>query len=153
MRRAEILEGVRMLKLRDVLSRWEAKQVSQLEAAELMGVSERTFRRWTRRFEEEGEAGLVDRRRGKPSPRRVPAAEVERVAELYRTRYGGFTAKHFHERLVGVHSFNWGYTWTKTAIAAPPRPRLAENLHRGPSPAARPAPISLRSSGPLACFR
>jgi hypothetical protein len=73
MRRAEILEGVRMLKLRDVLSRWEAKQISQLEAAELMGVSERTFRRWTRRFEEEGEAGLVDRRLAKPSLRRVPA--------------------------------------------------------------------------------
>jgi hypothetical protein len=65
------------------------------------GVSERTFRHWTRRFEEEGEAGLVDRRLGKPSPRRVPAAEAEQVAELYRTRYGGFTAKHFHERLVG----------------------------------------------------
>ena len=54
MRRAEILGGVRMLKLRDVLSRWEAKQISQLEAAELMGVSERTFRRWARRFEEGG---------------------------------------------------------------------------------------------------
>src|SRR5438477_5240366 len=70
MRRAEILEGVRMLKLRDILPRWEVKQISQLEAAELMGVSEQTFRRWTRRFEEEGEAGLVDRRLGKPSPRR-----------------------------------------------------------------------------------
>jgi hypothetical protein len=57
-----------------------------------------------------------DRRLGKPSPRRVPAAEAERVAELYRTRYGGFTAKHFHERLVGVHGFNWGYTWTKTFL-------------------------------------
>src|SRR5438477_4524741 len=116
MRRAEILEGVRMLKLRDVLSRWEAKQISQLEVAELMGVSERTFRRWTRPFEEEGEAGVVDRRLGKPSPRRVPAVEAERVAELYRTRYGGFAAKHFHERLVGVHGFNWGYTWTKTFL-------------------------------------
>ena len=50
MRLAEILEGVRMLKLRDILSRWEAKQISQLEAAELMGVGERTFRRWTRRL-------------------------------------------------------------------------------------------------------
>ena len=35
------------------------------------------------------------------------------MAELYRTRHGGFTAKHFHERMVGVHGFNWGYTWTK----------------------------------------
>ena len=135
MRRAEILEGVRMLKLRDVLSLWEAKQISQLEAAELMGVSERTFRRWTRRFEEEGEAGLVDRRLGKPSPRRVPAAEAARVAELYRTRYGGFTAKHFHERLVGVHGFNWGYTWTKTflhgqALVAPAPRRGAHRRKR-----------------------
>jgi hypothetical protein len=54
-------------------------------------------------------------------------AEVEQVAELYRTRYGGLTAKHFHERLVGVHGFNWGYTWTKTflhgqgLLAAAPR--------------------------------
>jgi len=49
---------------------------------------------------------VVDRRLGKPSPRRVPAAEAERVAELYRTRYGGFTAQHFHQRMVGVHGFN-----------------------------------------------
>jgi transposase len=136
MRRAEILEGVRMLKLRDVLSRWEAKQISQLEAAELMGVSERTFRRWTRRFEEEGEAGVVDRRLGKPSPRRVPAAEAERVAELYRTRYGGFTAKHFHERLVGVHGFNWGYTWTKTFLHGQgllaPAPRRGAHRRKRP---------------------
>ena len=116
-----------MLRLRDVLSRWEARELSQLEAAELLGVSERTFRRWARRFEEEGEAGLVDRRLGKPSPRRVPAAEAARVGELYRTRYAGFTAKHFHERLVGVHGFAWGYTWTKTflhsqgLLAAAPR--------------------------------
>jgi hypothetical protein len=79
MRRAEILEGVRMLKLRDVPSRWEAKQISQLEAAELIGVSERTFRRWTRRFEEEGEAGLVDRRLGKPSPRGPQAHGLDGV--------------------------------------------------------------------------
>ena len=58
------------------------------------GVSERTFRRWTRRFEEEGQAGLFDRR--------VPAAEAERVGELYRTLYRGFTAKHFHELPVGL---------------------------------------------------
>ena len=136
MRRAEILEGVRMLKLRDILSRWEAKQISQLEAAELMGVSERTFRRWMRRFEEEGEAGLVDRRLGKPSPRRVPASEAERVGELYRTRYRGFTAKHFHEQLVGVHGFNWGYTWTKTFLHGQgllaPAPRRGAHRRKRP---------------------
>ena len=35
---------------------------------------------------------------------------------LYRTRYAGFTAKHFHEHLVKEHNFGWGYTWTKTFL-------------------------------------
>ena len=59
MRRTEQRQGLRMLKLRDVLGRWEADELSQLEAAELLGMSERTFRRWTRRYEEEGEAAMI----------------------------------------------------------------------------------------------
>jgi len=105
-----------MLKLRSVLDRYEASELSQLEAAELLGVGERTFRRWRRRFEEEGEAGLVDRRLGKVSGKEVPADEAMRVAELYRTRFSGFTAKHFHEHLVSDYGFRWGYTWTKTFL-------------------------------------
>jgi transposase len=105
-----------MLKLRSVLDRYEASELSQLEAAELLGVGERTFRRWKRRFDEEGEAGLVDRRLGKVSGKEVPADEAMRVAELYRTRFSGFTAKHFHEHLVSDYGFRWGYTWTKTFL-------------------------------------
>jgi transposase len=116
MRRTEVLQGVRMLKLRSVLDRYEASELSQLEAAELLGVGERTFRRWKRRFDEEGEAGLVDRRLGKVSGKEVPADEAMRVAELYRTRFSGFTAKHFHEHLVSDYGFRWGYTWTKTFL-------------------------------------
>src|SRR3954447_7435834 len=116
MRRTEQRQGLRMLKLRDVLSRWEADKLSQLEAAELLGMSERTFRRWIRRFEEEGEAGLADRRLGRRSGRAVPAAEADQVARLYRERYDGFTVKHFHERLQRSHGFRWGYTWTKTFL-------------------------------------
>jgi transposase len=105
-----------MLKLRDVLSRWEAGSLSQLEAAEVLGMSERTFRRWAGRFEEEGEAGLLDRRLGRRSGRAVPDDERAEIERLYRTRYAGFTAKHFHEHLVQDHSFRWGYTWTKTYL-------------------------------------
>ena len=88
-------------------------ELSQEEAAELLGVSERTFRRWTRRYEEDGEAGLVDRRLGKTSGRRVPTDRAEEVERLYRERYRGFTVKHFHEHLVKDHGFGWGYTWLK----------------------------------------
>jgi transposase len=105
-----------MIKLRSVLDRYEASELSCLEAAELLGIGERTFRRWRHRFEEDGEAGLVDRRLGKVSGREVPAEVGSRVGELYRTRFAGFTAKHFHEHLVRDHGFRWGYTWTKTLL-------------------------------------
>ena len=112
MRRTEALQGVRMAVFLN-FDRWESAELNQEEAAELLGVSERTFRRWTRRYEEEGEAGLLDRRLGKASGRRVPVDRAEEVERLYRERYQGFTVKHFHEHLVKDHGFGWGYTWTK----------------------------------------
>jgi hypothetical protein len=60
-----------------------------------------------------GEAGLVDRRLGKASARRVPADLPEEAERLYRERYQGFTVKHFHEHLIKDHGFGWGYTWPK----------------------------------------
>jgi transposase len=93
--------------------RWESAELNQEEAAELLGVDVRTFRRWTRAYEEEGEAGLRDRRLGKASGRRVPADRAEEVERLYRERYQGFTVKPFHEHLVRDHGFGWGDTWLK----------------------------------------
>jgi transposase len=113
MRRSEALQGVRMIRFRSVLGRYEADELNQIEAAEMLGVSERTFRRWCRRFEEEGETGLLDRRLGRPSGKRVPADDEAEIERLYRTRYRGFTARHFHEHLVRDHLYRWGYTWTK----------------------------------------
>ena len=129
MRRTEQRQGLRMLKLRDVLSRWESDKLSQLEAAELLGMSERTFRRWARRFESEGEAGLVDRRLGRRSGRAVPDAAAEEVERLYGERYGGFTAKHFHEHLASRHGFRWSYSWTKSFLQR--RGLLAKAARRG----------------------
>jgi hypothetical protein len=84
----------------NILHRWESAELNQGEAAELLGVTERTFPRWTGRYEEEGEAGLIDRRLGKASGKRVPCDRAEEVERLYRERYQGFTVKHFHEHLV-----------------------------------------------------
>ena len=116
MRRTEARQGVRMMKFLSILSRYEAAEFSQLEAAELLGVGERTFRRWRQRYEEDGEAGLLDRRLGKASGKRVPIEREVEVEALYRGRYSGFTAKHFHEHQVRDHHFSWGYTWTKTFL-------------------------------------
>ncbi|HTR12667.1 MAG TPA: helix-turn-helix domain-containing protein [Roseiarcus sp.] len=97
----------------NLLHRWESAERNQEEAAELLGVAERTFRRWTRRYKEEGEAGLLDRRLGRASGKRVPSDRAEEVERLYRERCQGFTVKRFHEHRVTDHGFGWGYTWTK----------------------------------------
>lgn len=107
-----------MQKFRDVLSRWEAGSLSQMEAAELIGCSERQFRRYRDRYAEDGEAGLRDGRRGRPSARAIAEAERERMLALYRRRHLGWTAKHFHEWGRRHHQFSWGYTWTKTQLHA-----------------------------------
>ena len=83
-----------------------------MEAAELLGISERTFRRWRDRHRESGPAGLEDRRLS-PSLRRAPVAEIERMLGLYRSLYRGFTVKHFHEQLGKRHNYVLGYTVTK----------------------------------------
>ena len=97
----------------NLLHRWESAELNQEEAAELLGIDVRTFRRWSRRYEEDGEAGLLDRRLGKASGKRVPVDREQEVEALYRERYQGLTVKHFHEHLVKDHGFGWGYTWTK----------------------------------------
>jgi transposase len=129
MRLTEARQGVRMLKFMDVFGRWDAASLNQLEAAELLGVGERTFRRWCRRYEEEGEAGLQDRRIGKVSGRRVPVERCEEVEHLYRTRYQGFTARHFHEHLVRDHRFAWSYSGTRAFLQS--RNFLAKAARRG----------------------
>jgi len=65
----------------------------------MLGISERTFRRWRDRLRDEGPEGLRDRRIGKPSSRRAAAEEILRMLGLYQERYEGFTVKHFHEQL------------------------------------------------------
>ncbi len=112
----ELLQGLRVMKFEMILERCTARELSQIEAAEILGVHERTFRRWRDRFEDEGVDGLYDRRLGQASARRVPVDEVDRVLTLYRERYRGFTVKHFHEKLVSDHDFHRGYTWTKTTL-------------------------------------
>jgi len=105
-----------MMSFRKVLRRYEAAQLSQGDAAAILGVGERTFRRWRDQYEEDGEGGLLDKRLGKASGKQVPEDRRSEVEMLYRTRYSGFTAKHFHEKLVSCHNFGWGYTWTKTFL-------------------------------------
>jgi transposase-like protein len=90
MDRARIHEGIRRMRFTNILGRSERSELSQMEAAELLGISERTFRRWRDRHRDAGPSGLDDRRLA-PSLRRAPVAEIERMLGLYRDLYRGFT--------------------------------------------------------------
>ena len=92
MRRTEQVQGLRLMKFEEIYERTTARELSQHEAASILGVSERTFRRWRDRFEAEGAEGLYDRRLGKLSGRRVPVDTLMQVLELFDTQYWDFTA-------------------------------------------------------------
>lgn len=136
MERARIHEGIRRMRFEDLLSRQERGELSQVEAAEMLGISERTFRRWQTRLRDEGPSGLGDRRLGRTSHRRVSEEEVARMLGLYRERYEGFTVKHFHEQMVNRHNYKLGYTVTKVHLqrAGLIRPAPKRSAHRKKRP-------------------
>src|SRR5512136_2521979 len=105
-----------MFKLNDVLLKAMAKKITWWEAAEIIGVTDRTMRRWRQRLEEHGYDGLADRRKGRPSPKRVPLKVCQEVLRLYQERYNDFNVRHFHEKLREEHSIELSYTWVKRAL-------------------------------------
>src|SRR5467141_3154288 len=106
----------RAMKVQEVILRAMAKKITWWQAAEILGLSDRSMRRWRERYEEFGYDGLFDRRQGKPSPKRVPVALVEQVLGLYRDRYFDLNVRHFHEKLHAEHGVDLSYTWVKLAL-------------------------------------
>lgn len=141
MRRTEVLQGVRGMRFEALLDRHNRGELSQAEAAEMLGITERTFRRWRDRLRDEGLSGLVDRRLGQPSKRKAAAAEIQRMLALYRERYADFTVKHFHEQLVKRHNYRLGYTVTRVNLQAAGlvKPAPKRSAHRKKRPR-RPLP-------------
>ncbi len=136
MRRTEQLQGLRLMKFEDVYGRTFRGELSQLEAAEVLGMSERTFRRYRDRFEAEGAEGLYDRRLDRVSARRAGADEVMAVLKLFETRYWDFTVKHFHEKLVSDHDLRRSYNWVRLTLQAHGRvkPAARRGAHRRKRP-------------------
>src|SRR3984893_2312273 len=106
----------RAMKVQEVMLQAMAKKITWFQAAEIIGISDRHMRRWRERYEEGGFRGLFDRRRGKPSPKRVPVAVLERVLELYREKYFDFNLRHFHEKLASEHQIELSYSWVKGVL-------------------------------------
>ncbi len=107
----------RAMQVQEVILRAMAKRITQCgQAAEIIGISDRSMRCWRERYEQHGYDGLLDRRRGAPSGRRVPLATVEQVLGLYRERYFDLNVRHFHEKLAAEHDVHLSYTWVKQAL-------------------------------------
>ena len=104
-----------MARIVDAIGRVREKGLSCVEAAELLGLSERHFRRLRDAYLEGGAEAIIDKRRGRPAANRIGAAIADWVAEQYRTKYFDFSARHFHEALKR-DGFRYGYTWTKSVL-------------------------------------
>jgi transposase len=96
-------ETERMMKIQEVILKAMAGKLKWWEAAEIIGVTDRTMRRWRQQYQEHGYTGLWDRRKRRPSPKRVPVEQLEQVLRLFREKYSGLSVWHFHEKLREVH--------------------------------------------------
>ena len=129
-------EMERMMKVQDVLLKAMAKKLTWWAAAEILGVTDRTMRRWRERLETDGYSGLADRRKGKPSAKRIPVATIEEVLKLYKETYYDLNIRHFHEKLREEHGIRLSYTWVQKALQG--AGLVAKRHKRGPHRRRRP---------------
>ena len=97
---------------------WTESRLTQEEAALLLGVCARTFRRYIDRYEDEGLDGLIDKRLSQISHRRAPVDEVMRMVDRYRNRHRGWNVKHYYswyKRDGGQRSYSWVKSTLQTA--------------------------------------
>ena len=129
------------MKVQEVILRAMAGSLKWWEAAEIIGVTDRTMRRWRERYQQDGYDGLYDCRKRQPSPKRIPVETLERVLQLYREKYFDFNVRHFHEKLIEEHNIQLSYTWVKLALqgAGLVKKRSRRGTHRRRRPR-RPLP-------------
>jgi len=96
MRRTQLLQEIRMDRFEEIFTGWQNHRLTQQEAAHILGVCDRTFRRYIDRYVEQGLEGLYDKRITNASHRRAPVDEVINLKDLYKNQYNGFNVKHFY---------------------------------------------------------
>jgi Winged helix-turn helix len=106
------------MRFEEAFSDWQAGRLTQQEAARLLGVCERSFRRYVDRYEAGGLEGLMDKRISQLSQRRAPVDEVMRLVDLYQSRYAGWNVCHFHRWYARAHAGARSYSWVKNTLQA-----------------------------------
>jgi len=140
MRRTELMQEIRKMRFEEAYEGWTERRLTQEEAARLLGVCSRSFRRYIDRYEESGLEGLLDRRLTQESFRRASVDEVMAVVERYRGRYRGWNVKHFY-RWYRDDGGKRSYTWVKNTLQshglvsrAPRRGAHRKRRQRSPLP-------------------
>jgi len=118
MRRTERLQEIRKMRFEEAYGAWTEGRLTQEEAAQLLGVHERTFRRYIDRYQEAGLDGLIDKRLSQVSHRKAPVDEVLRLEALYKERYDGWSIKHFYSFYRSHHGGTRSYTWVRNTLQA-----------------------------------
>ena len=138
MKRTELLQGIKQMRFEEAYSGWTERRLTQEDAARLLGVCARTFRRYIDRYEEEGLDGLLDKRLTQVSHRRAPVDEVLRLVDRYRRRHDGWSVKHYYSwyrRDGGTRSYSWVKNTLQAAGAVKKAAkRGAHRKRREPSP-------------------
>ena len=131
----------RAMKIQEVIMRALSGTLTWLQAADILGIHPRSLRRWRARYEAGGRLALYDRRHRRPSRRKAPVAQVQRLLRLYREKYLGFNVRHFHQRARREHGVTLSYSFVKLALqeAGLVRKGRARGRHR-------------RRREPRACF-
>ena len=106
----------RAMKVQEVILRAMSRKILWCEAAQILGISDRHMRRIRRMYETHGYNGLYDRRKKKPSPKRVPLEVAEKVLRLYRDKYFDFNMSHFYDKLGKEHNIQLSYNWVRLAL-------------------------------------
>jgi len=127
------------MRVHEVILRALSGDLTWLQVADILGRSPRSIRRLRLRFQHYGYDGLYDGRRVKPSPKRAPVAEVERILRLYRERYRGFNGRHFYQLARREHAVTLSYTYVKrllqqAGLLAKHRARGRHRRRREPRP-------------------
>jgi transposase len=128
----------RTMRVKEVLMRAVRREISWIQAADILGISARNMRRWKVKFETAGLEGVVDRRTlGHANPRRVTRAQLERLLTLYERRYAGVNVRHFCAIARREHGLTWSYSFVRQALQVAGlvkkrRPRGRHRLRRPP---------------------
>jgi transposase len=107
--------------------------LDQSQAAQLLGLSVRQVKRLCRRVREQGPLGLISRKRGRPSNRRISPDQREHFVGLVRSHYADFGPLLAHEYLQREHGFAWSVEtlrgWMLQAGLWQAKRRRAKRVH------------------------